>query len=227
MYYNGLMKFSLGQNFWKKFFCMFFGILFMGFFLSFLIMVNWGSDPYTFQNKNICSRFGISLGNWQLAFNAILFIFVLIADRKLIGFGTIFNWVMIGYTADFFCWLWKNKLPPEVFSGEIIWLKIIIFAIGILGFVISASFYMNAQLGLSPYDAVAMLWGRLVSKRIPSPLARIIYDLTAVLVGILITIGTDIQIKTSLPGSIILGLTLGPMISIVGKFMNTHILKMK
>ena len=213
------------QDFWKKFFIMMLGIFFMGFFLSFLRAVGWGTDPYTFQNENIRLRLGWSLGNWQLLFNAILFIFVFIFNWRLIGLGTLANFICIGYTADFFNWLWAKVIPDAVFHDPAyLWLKIIIFALAIFFFVISASVYMNAEMGLSPYDGTASILSSW-HKKVPFFVIRICYDMFAIFIGILATLGTRTNIRSTLIGSVIMALALGPAITLTGKFMKRCIFK--
>ena len=211
-------------NFWKKFLIMILGIFFMGFFLSFLICIGWGTDPYSFQNKIISTRIGWLFGTWQLCLNALMFIIVVIWDRKVIGFGTIANMVFIGYISDFFVWLWSKVLPAALFTDSS-WLaaKIALFILSLILFAAAASFYINAQMGLSPYDALATLIGKKF-ERIPRAVTRIAFDMTAVVVGILVSLGTTIPIKTALIGSVAMGLLLGPMIQIVGKFTATKLL---
>ncbi|MBO7613835.1 MAG: hypothetical protein J6S81_08510, partial [Treponema sp.] len=92
---NTLKEFSLKKmifqpQFAKKFCCMFFGILFMGFFLSFLIKINWGTDPASFHNKTISLALGWTFGNWQLLYNTVCFVIVLLINcngRKGDGLG--------------------------------------------------------------------------------------------------------------------------------------------
>lgn len=230
---NSLKEFSLKKmifqpQFAKKFCCMFFGILFMGFFLSFLIKINWGTDPASFHNKTISLALGWTFGNWQLLYNTVCFVIVLLINCKLIGLGTFFNWVLIGYTADFFCWLWDRTIPAAIFStNEYLALKLTIFVLALLLFVISAAFYMNAQLGLSPYDALARIFSEATEKHMPHFASRIIYDMTIVAIGATVGIIFGVPIKTALPGSIAVGLLLGPAIQLVGTFVNKHILKIE
>ena len=207
-------------DFRKKFLIMILGIFFMGFFLSFLICINWGTDPYSFQNKVISTRIGWTFGTWQLFLNALMFIFVIIFNRKLIGFGTIANMVLIGYISDFFVWVWRQCIPSQLFSGQWLPAKIALFILTLLGFVVAASFYMNAEMGLSPYDALATIIGNAL-KKIPRAISRILFDGTAVVVGVLVSLGTSIEIRSSLVGSIAMCLLLGPMIQIVGKLLHS------
>ena len=61
------------KDFKKRLIIMNIGVFFMGFFLSFLIKVNLGTDPCTFMNLTISRFLGISFGNWQLLLNSVLF----------------------------------------------------------------------------------------------------------------------------------------------------------
>lgn len=221
------LKNLIVPQFGKKFLIMIIGIFLMGFFLSFLVEVDWGTDPYTFQNTVISSRLGWSLGTWQLCLNAALFIPIIIFNRRLIGLGTLANMVLVGYTVDFFRWLWRATFPllgRICTEPQFLWAKIIVFVVALLCFVISASLYMNANLGLSPYDGLAYIISHKL-KKVPLAISRIAYDLSAVLIGILASIGSGINILTSLIGSVAMALTLGPAIQIVGKFVNEKLLK--
>ena len=185
------------------------GIFFMGFFVSFLIEVDLGTDPFTFMNVVLAERLGISFGTWELIFNAALFIPVLIWGRKYIGPGTVMNMVCIGYIADLCRFIWARTIPESWFRelpG-----RGVVFALALIGFVIAAAVYMNADAGLSPYDAVPQLIHRLL-KFIPFFLLRIVYDGTAVVVGMLCGSMPNI-------GHILMVLLLGPAITMVGKLM--------
>ena len=215
-----LMK--LDSNFWKRFFIMITGILCMGFFLSFLRSCGWGTDPCTFQNDSIRLRLGISVGNWQLILNAAMFVLVVIFNRSLIGAGTVANWVLIGYTADFFNAIWARTIPDAVFlTTDYLALKIVIFALAIAGMAVSAAVYMNSDMGLAPYDALCVILSNRLSK-IPFFVVRISWDITAILIGIIFSFGFR-DFKVSLLGSLIMAFALGPVIQAIGKFMQKHL----
>ena len=222
-------------HFWKKFFIMMTGIFFMGFFLSFLLDVSWGTDPFSYQNTNISYRlrnaFGPfwSFGNFQLILNLIMLILVIVLDRHLIGLGTLANMVLIGYISDFFRnHVWHPYFPMEIYtSADLLWAKILVFILALGGFVIAAAVYMNTDMGLSPYDGLSFIISHKL-KKIPFAVTRIIYDLTGVTIGLLACIGSDLsrnQILSPLIGSIALSLTLGPMITAVGKIMKKILFK--
>ena len=143
------------EGFIKRFTVMLLGVVFMGIFLSFLIEVSLGTDPCTFMNLTISRRLGILFGTWQVILNAILFVFVILYDRHQIGPGPLANMVLIGYISDFCRWIWGKIIPDFLFDS---WpYRGVIFIIALLGFVVAASLYMNADMGVAPYDAVPII----------------------------------------------------------------------
>ncbi len=191
----------------------FIGIFGMGFFLSFLVKVGYGTDPYTFMNQSLAAKVGTTLGNLQLVVNIALVIVAIIFNRKLIGLGTIFNMVLVGYYVDFFCWLWDKVLPPFIFTDMPY--RVIIFILSILLFVISAATYMNADAGLSPYDALPKIISDAIIARHPKApffILRMCYDFSAILVGMLVGGKPTIAI-------VLIAILLGPAITIVGRVM--------
>ena len=110
-----------------------------------------GLDPFTALNLGISSKLGMSLGTYQLAINVVIFIFVLILDRKQIGIGTIFNMVFVGYEIQWFSVLYQH----HVAEGVHIPLIIVDAIVGLLLFTLGTSLYMEVDLGVAPYDAIA------------------------------------------------------------------------
>ena len=196
------------QAFLKKLIIMLVGVVCMGFFLSFLIEVDLGTDPCTFMNVAISEKFGILFGTWQLILNAALLIIVLKFDIRQIGPGTVANMVLIGYIADFCRWLWRKLLPKFLFTSFPF--RGIVFAIAIVCFVVSASLYMNTDMGVSPYDAIpVIIHDRLLSK-IPFKYVRMGYDFLVIVIGCLFGGKPNI-------GIVVMALLLGPVIAYVGK----------
>ena len=60
-------------------------VIIMGMCVSLLVMTSFGPDPASAMNYGIASIVGLSFGTYQLVFNVILFLFILIADRSLLG----------------------------------------------------------------------------------------------------------------------------------------------
>lgn len=201
-------------DFMRRLVVMLIGVFLMGFFLSFLIKVDLGTDPCTFMNLTISRKLGILFGTWQLALNAVLFVIVILFGKKCIGFGTIANMVFIGYIADFFGWLWDKTIPERYFTEFPS--RAVIFALALLLFIISVSFYINADMGVSPYDAMPQIISDRVLTKVPYYIIRIGYDFLVIVIGVMFGGTPNI-------GIILMALFLGPIISVVGKFLGKHV----
>ena len=196
---------------WKKIFICFAAVTGMGFFLSFLILCNLGTDPCTFMNRSIAARLGMTFGNLQLIVNISILIVVFLIKKSLIGFGTLFNMILIGYYADFFCWLWKKTIPDQAFTTPIG--RWSIFFAALICFVFSAAIYINVDMGVSPYDALPVIITDKVTKKYPAfpkTLIRILYDGSAIIIGMLVG-GVPVV------GIVLMALFLGPVITLVKK----------
>jgi uncharacterized membrane protein YczE len=92
----------------------------------------------------------------------------------------------------------------------------VFFIISFSMFVISASFYMNANMGVAPYDAIPLMIKRYILKKAPFAIIRICFDYTAILIGVLCGGKPNI-------GIMLMALFLGPVITAVGKLLNKHV----
>lgn len=187
-------------------------VIVMGMCVSLLVMCDMGTDPCSAMNYGIAHKLGMSFGNYQLLINAVLFVIVIIFDRKLIGTGTFGNMILVGYVADFFTWIWRTVLhiPLELGLGT----RIIILVPSLIVFVIAAAIYMQSGHGTAPYDAVAFLISDRVQKRSGKNMFRIIrmlYDLVATAIGF--AAGGEVGVIT-----ILMVIMLGPTVDFVGKY---------
>ena len=191
-------------------------VFMMGFALSVLIIIGWGTDPASFMNLNIAAATGLSLGNTQVIVYSIMLIFTLIFGAEKIGFGTLANMIFIGYIADFFCWLWEKIGFTAFVSQAAIPVKLPIFALTLIVFVIVASIYINAQLGTAPYDALPAIISSGIPK-LPFFIIRILFDFSAIGIGLLAAWLGGKGIQGSIIGSVCMSIMLGPVISLVSK----------
>ena len=196
-------------HFTKRLIAVILAVIVMGFALSWLVLVDLGTDPCTSMNLAISHKLGMSIGNWQALFNSFLFIFVILWCRENIGFGTLANMFLVGYSLDFFSWLWGRVLPEGAFSSMAVRIGVLFPAL--LLFVLSAAVYMDVELGTAPYDAIPFL----VSKKLPNVPFRVIrmaFDFTVIVLSLIF--GGKVGIVT-----ILMALTLGPVIAWAGKHM--------
>lgn len=195
------------KNFKKRAIAVIASVIMMGLALSLLFYVNMGTDPCTVMNLGIANLLGISLGNWQILFNTLLFFIVLRYAPSQIGLGTLANMLLVGYSMDFFRFVWAKTLPLEIF--DILYIRIAILIPALFIFILAASLYIAVDLGTSPYDAIPAIISSkqtLISYRI----VRIIWDTSVTIIGF--TLGSTVGIVT-----IIIAFALGPAITFVQK----------
>lgn len=198
------------KHFWLRLVAVVLAVIVMGFSLSWLLLVDLGTDPCTLMNNTISQRLGISLGNWQAFLNVILLIIVVIFGCRNLGFGTLANMFLVGYSVDFFSWIWSRVLPADLFTSWAVRIAVLIPALII--FIIAAAVYMDVDMGTAPYDAIPFI----ISQHFPNVsfrTIRMIFDFSVVLIGFLF--GGTVGIVT-----ILMALTLGPVIAWVGNIIN-------
>ena len=201
---------------WKKIIICFIAVFGMGFTLSFLILCDMGTDPCTFMNRAVAVKVGLSFGTYQLIVNIFMLCLVFIFKKKLIGFGTIFNMVLIGYYADFFCWVWRKIIPASAFTEPVS--RWAIFIVALILFLISVAIYINQDMGVSPYDGLPIIITEKLKadkSMIGKTILRILWDGSALMIGV-------IAGNTPAIGHILMVLFLGPAISFVGKLINRY-----
>lgn len=198
------------KYFWPRLAAVVLSVIVMGFCLSFLLNVAWGTDPCTLMNKSIAATIGISLGNWQALLNTVLLILVIIFGGRNIGFGTLANMFLVGYSIDFFSWVWRKTIPQGFFEPTSV--KIMVFIPALIVFVFAAAIYMDMDMGTAPYDAIPFMISEKITK-IPFRWIRMIYDFLVIGIGVIF--GGGLQIVT-----VLMALMLGPVIGYIGNIIN-------
>lgn len=156
------------------------GILFIGLCVSFLRLSGFGVDPFSAMNLGISGFIGWSFGTWQLLMNAVILVIVFFQARHCIGAGTIINMIFVGYIADFVCWLSQDVVQIEMSLS----LRIIALVLAQLMASMGVALYMVADMGIAPYDSVAIIIEKLTHQKIPFHKARVLSDVVVVIIGI-------------------------------------------
>ncbi len=156
------------------------GIVFIGICVGAYRLSAFGTDPYTCMNLGVSGFLHISFGNWQLVMNALLLIVMFFQARELIGLGTFFNMVCVGYLADLICWLALDVLQIPITLP----LRVGILLLGWIFMGLGVSLSMVAGLGVAPYDSLALIFERMAKGRISFQTARILGDAAAVIAGV-------------------------------------------
>ena len=184
------------------------GILMVGIAVGLFKMAEMGADPFTAMNTGISSVLHMQFGTLQLIVNAGILLMIFLFKRQFIGFGTIFNMVFVGYTADFVMWLF-GRLDITFDSIPI---RIAVLALASLLICVGDALYISADMGMAPYDAAGYVMETLTRKKIQFRFARIILDVLCVAIAFFTGSQAGIQWKIIGIGTILLTFCTGPLI---------------
>ena len=169
-----------------------------------------GVDPFQSLMAGLDALIPIKFGTLYVIVNAILLLFTLVFDRKNIGIATAINLFLLGYITEF-----SLSVLQIIFPDPSMPARVACLIVGIVILCFASSLYMTADLGVSAYDAVAIIlaykWK--VGK---FQYCRIGADLVCVIAGCAIFLmagGTWAQIPTIAGvGTIITAFFMGPLI---------------
>ena len=184
------------------------GVFFMGFFMSFLVELRLGSDPFNTCFLGVARVTGLSHGTAVVLFHSLTFLLLLWRGRQFISFGTLANMIGVGYISDFFRWVWGLVLPEGIFLVPAVRWTLVIPVV--LLFVTAAGCYMAAGVGVSPYDALPHIIVA-ACPRLPFVAVRLTLDMLCVLVGLLT--GADIGIVTA-----VMAFCIAPVLAAIRRF---------
>lgn len=128
------------------------GVLVCGISVGLFKRAALGVDPFQSFMGGLDELVPIEFGTLYVIANACLLLFSLVADRHYIGLATIINLLLLGYVVQFTQDLLFAVFPELSMAGRFAFL-----AIGIVLICFSSAFYFVADLGVSTYDAVALI----------------------------------------------------------------------
>ena len=187
------------------------GVIICGISVGMFKYASLGVDPFQSLMSGLDAVIPIHFGTLYVVANLVLLLFALILDRHKIGLATLINLFLLGYIAEF-----SQNCMMALFPVSGLPLRLLILVIAIVIMCLASAFYFTADLGVSTYDAVSLIWAE-KQKRVPFSICRIITDIICVLCGILLclTAGfTFLQITGEVGiGTIITAFFMGPMIA--------------
>lgn len=214
---KGNVKMNSSKSFFiKRCIMMLTGILFISICVGCFRLSAFGVDAFTCMNLGISGYLGMSFGTWQLIMNAGILVVVFFTVRKCIGAGTIVNMVCVGYGADFICWIVQDVFKIHMSLP----LRIAALIVGCLFAGLGVAFYMVAEMGIAPYDSVALIIEKATRGKIPFQYARVLSDVTVVVIGVVFCLmaGNDLWLIIGI-GTLCNAFFNGPLI----QFFKTHI----
>ena len=192
---------------YKKVLMSTFGVVICGISVGMFKHAVLGVDPFQSLMSGLDAVIPIRFGTLYVLVNIVLLIFALIFDRYKIGLATLINLFLLGYIAEFSQSLCKALLP-EIGIAE----RFILLLIAIVIMCLASAFYFTADLGVSTYDAVSLIWSE-KQERIPFQYCRIICDYICVLLGAVLCKAGNVEVLGVIGiGTIITAFFMGPMI---------------
>ena len=176
-----------------------------------------GVDPFQSFMAGLDAMIPIDFGTLYMITNAVMLLFALIFDRHYIGIATFINLFLLGYITQFsYAYLQTVIIDPSLP------VRVLCLVVGVVIICFGSAFYMTADLGVSTYDAVALIivntW-----KKGKFQYVRIITDLVCVILGVTLFLLSGGKVS-SIPtiagiGTIITAFFMGPLI----EFFNVRI----
>lgn len=195
------------------------GVLIGGMFAGLFQFVAFGVDPFQCFVNGCHTVIPMEFGTLYLILNAALLSFALLADRHYIGLATLINMFLLGYVVQFTYQGLQSLIPAPSVA-----LRVALMPVALLGLCVTGSLYITADLGVSTYDAVALIisntWHKMQFR-----FCRIITDLVCVLIGagLFLLSGRTFSQLTAIAGvgTVLTAFCMGPVIA----WCNEHISK--
>lgn len=194
-----------------------FGVIICAISVGIFKIAALGVDPFQSFMAGLDAMIPIQFGTLYVIVNAVMLLFALIFDRHYIGIATFINLFLLGYITEF-----TLKKLQEFIVDPSMTTRVICLIVGIVIICFGSAFYMTADLGVSTYDAVALIivntW-----KKGKFQYVRIITDVICVILGCVLFVMSggkmgDIPTIAGI-GTIITAFFMGPLI----EFFNVHI----
>lgn len=196
----------------RRIFMSLFGVIICAISVGIFKIAALGVDPFQSLMAGLDKLIPISFGTLYVIVNLILLTFSLVVDRHNIGIATFINLFLLGYITEF-----TYSFLQTVFINPSMIVRLVCLLVAIVIICFGSAFYMTADLGVSTYDAVAIvLSGKW--KIAKFKFCRIATDLICVIAGSLIFLiggGTMGEIPTIVGvGTIITAFFMGPLIEL-------------
>ena len=196
----------------RRIFMSLFGVIICAISVGIFKIAALGVDPFQSLMSGLDKLIPISFGTLYVIVNLLLLTFSIIVDRHNIGIATFINLFLLGYITEF-----TYAFLQTVFVNPSMIVRALCLIVGIVIICFGSAFYMTADLGVSTYDAVAIVlankWTVATFKY-----CRIGTDLICVIAGCVIFLiggGTIGEIPTIAGvGTIITAFFMGPLIEL-------------
>ncbi len=191
------------------------GVVICGVSVGMFKHASLGVDPFQSLMSGLDAVIPLHFGTLYVLANLVLLLFALLLDRRKIGLATLINLFLLGYIAEFSQGVAARLLPDPGLVP-----RLVLLAVAIVIMCLASAFYFTADLGVSTYDAVALIWSE-KQRRLPFSLCRIITDLVCVVAGVALCKLSGFTLRQILGevgvGTIITAFFMGPLIELFNK----------
>ena len=137
-----------------------------------------GVDPFQALMSGLDAVIPIRFGTLYVLVNLLLLLFALVFDRHKIGLATLINLFLLGYIAEF-----SQKCVFALLPDPSLPVRFVLLGAAIVIMCMASAFYFTADLGVSTYDALSLIWSER-QKKLPFFACRVISDLVCVALGV-------------------------------------------
>lgn len=191
------------------------GVALCGIAVAFFKISAFGVDPFQSFMSGTDALIPLSYGTLYVIVNGILLLISVVFNRRMIGLATVINMLLLGYVVQF-----TFDALQIIFPDPSLIVRIILLLIGIIMAGIAAALYFTADMGVSTYDAVALIISEKQSK-IPFKYVRVMTDVTCVVLGTILYLVSGNPVSGLVYmigiGTIISAFFTGPMIEFFKK----------
>ena len=209
----------------KRIFMSIIGVMIGAVSVGFFKLAAFGVDPFQSFMSGIHQMIPINFGTLYVIVNAALLLFALIFDRHYIGIATFINLFLLGYVVDF-----SHQTLLNIFPDASMLIRIPSFIFGFVALCFGCSIYITADLGVSTYDAIALIMAN-KWKIGKFKFIRIMTDVVCVVLGIVLFIlgkGKIADIPAFVGvGTILTAFFMGPLIDFFNRKVSAPFLERK
>ena len=193
------------------------GVVICGLSVGMFKHAAFGVDPFQALMSGLDAVIPIRFGTLYVIVNLLLLCFSLLAGRRKIGLATFINLFLLGYIVEFSQSVCMRLLPDPGLGA-----RLLLFLPGLVILSLASALYFTADLGVSTYDAIALVWSERQS-RIPFQICRIITDSVCVIAGVTLCLLSGMRFAQIFGvvgvGTVVTAFFMGPLIA----FFNKHV----
>lgn len=191
------------------------GVMICAVSVGFFKLAAFGVDPFQSFMSGMDQLIPIEFGTLYVIVNACMLLFALIFDRHYIGLATFINLFLLGYVVQFTYETLQMLFPMPAMA-----LRIFCFVFGFVALCFGSSIYMTADLGVSTYDAIALIMSN-TWKIGKFKYIRICTDVVCVILGIVMFLvgGGEVALIPTFVGvgTILTAFFMGPLIDLFNR----------